>query len=163
MGATSLNRADIVIDVNAKEKLTNTVLEDNFVTHRIKEEKLLTSATTPDGELVYSVTQALSGGSATIDLKSISNTEGTTIVTEGKKIRAFVAQATSDNANALTLADGASNGYQMLGDGWTIALEASDVFAVYLGDNAPAIGDSAKTIDLSGTGSQSVDIVIIFG
>lgn len=163
MGATSLNRADIVIDINAKEKLTNTVLEDNFITHRINISKMLTSATTPDGELVYSVTQALTAGSATIDLKSISNTEGTTITTEAKKVRAFAAKATSDNANPLTLTVGASNGYTMLGAGWKVILSASDTFAVYLGDNAPAISDSVKTIDLSGTGSQSVDIVIIFG
>jgi hypothetical protein len=163
MGATSVQQADITLDANVKEKLTNSVLDDKYVTHRIRTLLQMTSATTPDAELIYSTTQALSGGSATIDLKSISNTEGTTIVTDGKKVRAFAAKATSTNENALTLTEGASNGYELMGDGWKVALEASDSFLVVLNDNAPAIGDSAKTIDLSGTLSESVDILIIFG
>ena len=161
--ATTVKSAVICSKLQVIERLSKPTLTDVEVTHNLNDDHTLTSASTVDVELVYSATQALSGGTATIDLKSISDTEGNTIVTEGKKVRAIKVKATSDNANALTLSEGAANGYELFGDGWKIALEAGDHFLAYLGDNAPAISSSTKDIDLSGTAVQSVDIEIIFG
>lgn len=161
--ATTVSQANIVSDVNVKEKLSKSTLEDKIVTHRIKDEQILTSATTIDAELVYSGMTTLSDGSATLDLKALTNAEGDTIVTEGKKVRVFKAKATSTNANALTLAAGASNGYLLGGAAWKFALSASDSIMTIHNNNAPAVGDSSKNIDLTGTGAQSVDIVIVFG
>lgn len=161
--ATTIKDSWTVSDVQVKEKLSKSTLSDPYVIHRKLDNFNANASTTPDAELVYSGTVSLSDGSATLDLTSISNSEGDTIATTGKKVRVFKAKATSDNANALTLTEGASNGYALAGASWKVILEASDSVLFILNDNADAVGASDKTIDLSGTGSQSVDIIIIFG
>jgi len=161
--ATTVKECNIKSVLEVVEDLSKSTLSDDQVTHNLEDVIKLHSGSTPDAELVYSGNVALTIGAATLDLKDITNAEGDTIVTEGKTIRAIKVKATSTNANALTLTEGASNGYELFGDGWTIALEAGDHFLAYLGSNAPAISDTVKTIDLSGTGAQSVDVIIVFG
>jgi hypothetical protein len=162
--ATTVTNADVKIMLSVVEKLSNATLTlDPSVTHEIKIDTSLTSGTAVDAEVVYGGVVALSGGTATIDLKALTNVEGDTIITEAKKVRAIAIKPTVGNANAITLTEGASNGYELLGNGWTLALEDGDVFSVYLGDNAPAISDTTKNIDMSGTAVQSVSIIIVFG
>jgi len=163
MGATTIKTSSITSDVSVVENLSKTTLKDKNITHQITDFLELKSGSTPDGELVYSGNIPLSGGTATIDLKTLSNSEGTTIVTEGKKVRVFKAKATSDNANALTLTFGAATPYLLAGTGWKVVLEADDSCLLILNDNAPAVGDSSKHIDLSGTLVESIDVIIIFG
>lgn len=62
-----------------------------------------------------------------------------------------------------TIVEGASNGYELLGNAWSIVLQPGQQFGAYLKDAAPDIGASAKTIDISGTGSQALDVVLVIG
>ncbi len=163
MGATTIKSSKVISSVQVVEQLSKGTLSQRTVTHDIKDDMSFDANTTPDGELIYSANVPLSSGTATLDLKSIANSEGTTIVTEGKKVRVFKARASSSNANALTMTVGASNAYLLAGATWKIALEAGDSCLLILNDNAPAISSSTKDIALSGTGTQSVDIEIIFG
>ena len=163
MGATTVKVATVTSDVSVIENLSKTTLKDKNITHQIVDNLELKSGSTPDAELIYSGNIPLSSGTATIDLKALANSEGTTIVTEGKKVRVFKAKAADDNANPLTLTFGASSAYLLAGAAWKVILNADDSVLFILNDNAPAISSSTKDIDLSGTDTQSVDIIIIFG
>jgi hypothetical protein len=93
----------------------------------------------------------------------LENSEGDTISSTGKKVRVIFAIPTSTNTGAITMTEGASNGYELGGDGWKLALTNSQFGFIYLEDDAPTISSSLKNIDLSGTGSESIKIGIIFG
>ena len=148
MGATTVKQALITSKIEVIEVLSNTTLSDPDVTHALNDDHTLTASSTPDAELVYSGVQALTAGTATIDLMALTNTEGTTIITNTKIVRAIKIKATAGNANPITLTEGASNGYELFGNGWTVALEAGDHILAYLGANAPAVSASTKDIDL---------------
>jgi len=167
--ATTVNEAKIIGQLIVSERLSKTGLAAGGTTsyidviNQIIEQQNLTSGSSVDAEVVYMGTFTLSSGTVTIDLKALTNAEGDTIVTESKKVRAIMARAAAANTGSFTIADGASNGYQMFGNGFTIALNDANWFLSYLGADAPAISDSAKTLDCSGTGSETCLVIIVFG
>lgn len=106
--------------------------------------------------------QALSAGAATIDLTAVTGTQGT-VTFSGLKIQLFMATATTGNTGAITLTEGASNGYELAGNTWKVAVQSGQSFLFYGNELAPDVGGSTKTIDLSGTGSETVQISIVGG
>lgn len=128
----------------------------------------LTGTTSVPVSKVASFRKALSGGSATIDLTSLTQANGAALDATGLKLQALLAVAVSGNTSAVTLEKGATNGYELMGGSWSIRVFPGEPglpgFAlIHTGEDAPDIGPTAKTIDLSGTGSESVDISMVFG
>lgn len=126
------------------------------------EAELNATSSVPSTKAV-SFLQALTDGAATIDLTSLVGANGAAVTGSGLRVQYLYLEATSTNANAITVSDGASNGYELAGNGWTVALLAGQSVAFYGFEKAPEIGASAKTIDLAGTGTQSVKVQIIMG
>lgn len=123
----------------------------------------LNSGTTPPVTQVAAFIQLLSAGAATIDLTALTGTNGSSVSGSGLKIQAIKVIALGTNANPVTLKFGASNPYNLMGSAWQVALSAGEEFLFFGNNAAPTIGGSAKTIDLSGTGTQGVDVIIVMG
>lgn len=120
-----------------------------------------TPSSTPDGTDAWSGQVALSAGAATIDLTNLTQANLSTVVNAtGKKIRAICVLADANNANVIAIGTGASNGYT--GIGTISALNAGDI-ALHTGQGSTAIDGTHKTLDLAGTGSQILNILIVFG
>lgn len=111
---------------------------------------------------IVSFTKAMSGGAGTIDLTSLTGANGSVDGT-GLKVQWIWFKATTGNANDITIKEGASNGYALAGASWQVILSADQEFGFIGNDNTPDIGATDKTIDLSGTLAQSVEVVIIMG
>lgn len=122
----------------------------------------LTSSTTVPVTDVASFSKALSTGTGTIDLTALDGTEAT-IDGSGKKVQAVLFRNPSTNANAITIVEGAINGYALFGASFSIILQPGQQFGAYLKDAAPDIAAGDKTIDISGTGSQALDVVLVIG
>ena len=134
------------------------------VTHTLKNvSSVLGASTTPPVTKYAGFLQALSTGTATIDLTSLTGTNGAAVTGLGLKLQAAKFTATSTNTGTITLVEGASNGYEMLGNAFSIILQPGQWFMFYGNDAAPDVAAGAKTIDLSGTGSESVDCELVFG
>ena len=105
----------------------------------------------------------MSGGTATINLTAFSDAETNTAVDlTGLKIKMLYLACPSTNANAVTVKPGASNGYT----GWTVTgdiLNASDQRGPNIFNGGIAVDGTHKNIDITGTGSQVVTIVALFG
>lgn len=123
----------------------------------------LTTGGSPDVTTVVSFNKAMSGGAATIDLTSLTGTNGATISASGLKLRILKAIAKSTNANVVTISDGASNGYTWCGSSWSLALKPGAQVLLYDSGQGDAVSGSVKTIDLAGTLAQSVDFIMVFG
>lgn len=111
----------------------------------------------------YAFKKALSAGAATVDLTSLTNVLGTSESLTGLKVQGVVFLNPSSNANAITIAKGASNGYELLGSGFTFTLQPGQTAAFRLFEASPDVGSGAKTIDLSGTASQELYIILVAG
>jgi hypothetical protein len=71
----------------------------------------------------------------------------------------------STNANAITIAKGASNGYTGFGSAFSVTLQPGDEWTFKGNDNAGVtdVGSGAKTLDVSGTGAQVLQFHIVAG
>jgi len=113
---------------------------------------------------VAAFSQALTGGAATIDLTALDGTVGTVDGT-GLKLQVFKLKAPTTNTATLTATKGASNGYGLdsAGATWTVPLAPGQEFLFYGDDDPPDISSTKKNIDLSGTGTESVQVMIVVG
>lgn len=125
--------------------------------------KLLSGATTPPVTATVNFQQALSTGAATIDLTAVPGANGVSQSLTGLKPRFIKLQNPATNANNITVAKGASNGYTPSGSAFSVTIVPGGELLMDLGANGLAIGSGAKTLDLTGTGSQALNVQIVAG
>lgn len=123
----------------------------------------LNAGSTPPATLNAQFVQALSNGAATIDLTTLTGTNGKVVSGSGLKVQVLKLKAKGTNANVITAAKGASNGYELAGAAWSVALMPGQEVTFFGNDATPDIAAGAKTIDLAGTGTQSLEVVVIMG
>jgi hypothetical protein len=123
----------------------------------------LNPSSTPPATLVASFVATLVAGALTIDLTNMSGVNGATVNGNTLKVRMIKFQAPAGNGATITAKVGVTNGYQLRGAGWQEAFAPGQESLCYLADGAPAIGGSAKTIDLAGTGTDSLNVIVLLG
>lgn len=123
----------------------------------------LNASSTPIVSKTASLVKALASGSGTIDLTAVLGTNGATVDASGLKVVAMKLRGKSTNGNPITIAKGASNGYDAFGASFSITLKANMEITVYSASNATAISSTNKILDLTGTGSQELEVQLIFG
>lgn len=127
-------------------------------------EEFTGSTSTPVSK--YSAFQkALSSGTGTIDLTSLPDNNGVAAAVNfnGLKVQYAHFENPAANANAITIAKGASNGYELAGSSWTVTLDPGEHITFLGQDTAPDVASNAKTFDLTGTGSQALDVTLVAG
>lgn len=124
----------------------------------------LSATTSPVASKVAAYEITLSSGAATIDLTALPQAGGGTQSVNGLLARYIVLVNPVSNANNITIADGATNGYQLFGDAsGQITLKPGQFIILYCAGNAQTVGGSNKTIDLTGTGTQVLRAMFVFG
>lgn len=106
---------------------------------------------------------ALSTGAKILDLTALTDGVLATKDFTGLKVQVIKLINKTGNANDMTFAVGASNGYNLMGSDWTITLTAGQHILLFGNDATPDVGSGAKTIDVTGTGSQAFQILIVAG
>ena len=110
---------------------------------------------------------AMTGGSGSLDLTSLSHNDGDateTVDMTGLKVQFARFTAPTGNSGAITISDGASNGYEIFGDAsGQVTISPGQSILLELAESADDVGASDKTIDLSGTGTDSVEYTILAG
>ena len=136
----------------------------NTITHALfNGSQSLNAGTTVPVSAVAAFNKPLVAGAATIDLTVLPQTGGGTFSGNGLYVRAIKFIADAANANPITIKFGAANPYNLFGASWQIILSAGMEFLAFLVSGAPQIAAGAKNIDLSGTGVQDVNVIIVLG
>lgn len=159
-----------VASLTVEETLTGATVTDvpaaaGKVTHSgwNKSDKL-TASTTPPATVTASVAQALTAGAATLDLTALPGTEAT-VSCSGLKVQKLRLQNPPTNANPITIAKGASNGWTPAGSAFSITLMPGQ--DILFGNNGVSVGTTVdgthKTLDLTGTGTQVLNVQIVAG
>lgn len=138
----------------AKRKVTHDQFDDTYE---------LAAATTPPATKVAAFEQNLSAGAATINLAALTGTNGATVDLTGLKVQIISIEAKAANANPITIVPGASNGIDLFGASSSITLQPGQRFMWFGNDAAPDVASGDRTLDLSGTGSQGLNIIIVAG
>jgi hypothetical protein len=98
---------------------------------------------------VAAFTQPLTSGAATLDLTNLGGVDGA-----GKVLACLMVAAPATNGNPITIAKGATNGYAGLGATWSAVVAPGQDARFYAVPAAAVIGNTNKTLDLTGTGAQ---------
>lgn len=109
---------------------------------------------------------AMSSGTASINLAALpGKTVDETIVGTGLKLQKLIVKNKSTNANKITVAKGASNGYGLssAGDTWSIVLNPSQSARFDLDEGGPDVASGERLIDVTGTGSQVLSVQAVLG
>lgn len=120
----------------------------------------LSPTSTPAVSKVSYFSKALAVGAGTIDLTAIPGPGGTQDLT-GLKVQMI--KFKNDAANTITVSEGAASGYELLGNAWSIAIYAGSEVTILMNEDTPDVAAGAKNIDLAGTASQELKVVIWAG
>lgn len=121
----------------------------------------LTASTTPAAAKVAEGNLALTAGAYTIDLTNLTGTNGASVTFNGLTVRNILIR--NKGAASMTFAKGASNGYPGFGSSFSVTIPPGGVMSIYNHTLSSAVGGSAKTIDVTGTGTQTFDIIVTAG
>lgn len=107
-------------------------------------------------------------GATTLDLTAmpLARDASKTHDYTGKRVVAAILKAGAANAGAITIAPGASDPYPLFGAGNEVDLApgmALQISFVGVGSGAPAVASGAKTIDISGTEGDALDVFFLLG
>jgi hypothetical protein len=106
-------------------------------------------------------TYALVGGALTIDLTALSGTSNEAVDGTGLKVQAIKIKNTG--TNAMTFVQGAANDYELVGATFSFTLLAGQHAMFYLNDAAPDVGATDSDIDVSGTGTETFEMILVMG
>ncbi len=134
-----------------------------LVTHTdYNESGTYNSGTTPPVTTCASWLQALSGGTATVDLRALTGTNGAS--TDGNGLKVQMVRVKNLGANSLTIKSGASNGHTGFFTATTgIIVPAGAHLQLFTNDNGDDIDATHKTWDLTGTGTQTSEWTVVMG
>lgn len=157
---------EIVSNITITETLSNGYLDAtrNRVTYTgLNAKTNLDATTTPAVSKVSVFAQAMTAGAATIDLTALTGTDGQVVDGTGLKVRAVKLRNKSGNTSAITIQPGASDGYNLAGAAFKIAVEIGQSVTLELGTMAPTIGPTAKNIGITGTLAEVLECAIVMG
>lgn len=126
----------------------------------------LTAASTVPATKVAGGSVALDAGAKTLDLTSLTGlgANGATEDFTGLKIQALYFENPSTNANSISIAPGASNGYNFSGADGKLTLQPGQSVLLFGNDATPDVANgSADQIDFAGTLVQPFNIVMVAG
>lgn len=127
--------------------------------------KTLNASSTPAVTKTFEFTATLSGGAVTIDLTSLTGTNGVTGGTiTGLNVIAVKFKAPTTNTAAFYVNAGASNGNTALGTAFKVAISPGGEVLAYSANGALAEVDAThKTWDCTGTGTETCNIIVVAG
>jgi hypothetical protein len=139
-------------------------MSDKTVVHNgYNASKTLNAISSPPASLTANGEIALVTGAKTIDLTALVGSNNLAVSGTGLRVQVVKLRNKSTNANSMTFAKGASNGYDGLGASFSITLAPGGEATIYLNDAGGDIGATNKNIDVSGTGVQVIEWQCVLG
>lgn len=103
----------------------------------------------------------LTAGAATINLAALTGTNGATVDGTGLKVRAFRFRPLG--ANGMTVVPGASNGIDLFGAASSVTVPTGGCLLQYFANGSPTVASGDRTLDVTGTGTETAEVSIILG
>jgi hypothetical protein len=125
--------------------------------------KTLKVDSSPPVRLWAAAQVALAAGTKTLDLTALLGTNE--LITDGTGLRVQVLRLRnpSTNANPISIAKGAANGYDGLGADFKVTLAPGAEHLILTNDAGSDISGTNKNLDMVGTGVQALDVGIALG
>jgi hypothetical protein len=135
-----------------------TVLHNNYST-----ERTISASTTPPATMVASFVEALIGGAGGIDMTALVGTNGAAVDLTGLKVQMIKINAPAANTGVITIVPGVANGLDLFGASSSIGLLPGQELCFYFNDAAEDISPTVAELDLAGTGTETLEVVVVAG
>lgn len=126
----------------------------NLTGNGLDENYNLDSTTTPAVTMNAAGTVTLSAGSATLDLTSMTGLDGAARNGSGLKVVAL--KIKNNSTHSITIVKGASNGFTGFGSSFSMLIPPGATRLFFESVNGTAVSGSVKTLDFSGTGTDTL-------
>lgn len=121
------------------------------------------ASSTPPASKAVANSYAMTAGAKTLDLTALVGTNGATVDGSTLKLNYAKFINPSTNTGSIVVKFGASNAYLLGSDSaWRHTLKPGDE-VLYKGTANPTIDSTHKNIDISGTGTESIEVVLVMG
>lgn len=165
--------ADVIVKVeyDPKVKVTQTidqgidgVTNSDFILQIAGLSGSLSPTTTVPATKVYKDQVALTAGAKTLDLELLVRDNLPDVVGTGLKVQLFVFSNPSTNTGAMTIVDGSTNGYDIFGGAaGAVIVPIGGAVWFFGNDNLDDIASADSEIDITGTGTESFEVLIVMG
>lgn len=153
----SISSPSIKIGMTATELIADDTLSSQSVQHTLFNNVITPSPATIFSGKVY----ALVTGALSIDLRALRTVGGGSGDGNGLKVQGFYFK--NLGANPMTIVGGASNGYLIFGASGSVIVPVGGSLCMAFADASADVDGTHKTIDVSGTGSQTFQLAVILG
>ena len=131
----------------------------------------LNASSTVPATTVVALTPTLIAGAVTIDLTSLTGTNGSSVDLTGLKVQQILfnngttsSGTLSAGTNAVVTIDaGATNGLDIFGSTGQVDVPPGGSIQMLFQDTLADVSASVKNIDLSGTGTDAYEMIIVAG
>ena len=155
----SISSPLVKFGITATETLTDESL--STAARSIQHTNFDESITPSPATIVSAKLYTLSGGALSIDLRALHQANGASGDGNGLKVQGFYFK--NLGANAMTIVGGDSNGYLIFGTSGSVVVQPGGGLTIYHADGSADIDGTHKTIDVSGTGTQTFECALILG
>lgn len=125
--------------------------------------RTLNAGSTPPVTVGACFSQALAAGVATIDLTALNGFNDKAVSGSGLRVQMARFKNPVANANPISIAKGAANGYDGFGADFKITLQPGAEVTILVNDAGGDIAAGNKNLDLAGTLVQALECEIIMG
>ncbi|VTS03548.1 unnamed protein product [Gemmata massiliana] len=137
--------------------------KNSLTFNKLSSEVGLTGSGTPNVTAHANGSKALTAGAGSLDLTALVGINGAAVSLDGLKPRAILFENPATNANPITIAKGAANGYTGLGAAFSHVLQPGQKVLFNLAAAGTAVSSTVKVFDLTGTGTQALNYQIVAG
>lgn len=123
----------------------------------------LNASSTPPATKHAAFEKALVAGAGTIDLTALPGTNNGSVDGTGLKVQVAYIKAKAANGNPILIEVGASNGYELAGADFSVSLQPGQEFLFFGNDATPDVASGDKILDLTGTGTDGLQVEIVLG
>ena len=116
----------------------------------------LNATSTPAVTKSATFTQALTAGAATVDLTTLTGTNGAVVTGAGLRVQVLKIRSKSANTAAVTVASGASDGYDGYGSAFSVDIPAGGTVVLYAPECGTDISATNKTLDLASSDTDAI-------
>lgn len=145
----------------------SSALVDNVTNSLWTKEATLTPISVPDGEIVVNKQYTLVAGAITVDFTALPQAGGAAnynaTTPDPKKIRMFKFQAPTTNTANIRIVTGAATGKTICGAAFQCTIPPGGEVQGYLLDGDVAASASLKLFDVTGTGTEKLNVTLVLG
>lgn len=170
MAASVTAHYDLKLDVEEVLALSLDLADDVPHTHKTDETTrgTLTATTTPAVSKVFSKSVNLSSGAGSLDLTSLTGPAGTTVDFTGLKVHLVKLACPSTNTAGITVDRAASTAYNLFGADNASAeqvevLPGASLLFYHGNDQTEDVDATHKDVQLAGTGSEAIEVILVAG